>query len=241
MWERVKEIIGKDIDQFEYDIIGKARNNDLQAIFKLGRLYEQGLKIKRNDEKSVQLFQICSENGIVDSKIRLADKMFMGEGISKDIKKAKELLEDGIESKKIMAFMLLGDINVKEGNLSEAILNYSKAEEIFKMDKQNVDEYTMAIMYGDLARIYLSKNKNVYNPLKAIEYVDKALEGDVYCNAKEIGDLYYYGIGVNKDLKKAEFYYKRVADEEMCNECPSNCNNYCRDQLYRIWRPNPIK
>lgn len=171
---------------------------------------------------------------MIESKIRLADKIFTGRGISKDINKAKELLHEGIESKKIMAFMTLGDINVKEGNLSAAILNYSKAEEIFKIDKQNIDEYTMAIMYGDLARIYLNKNEKVYNPVKAIEYVDKALEGDVFCDAKEIGDLYYYGIGIDKDLKKAEFYYKRIADEEMCNECSSDCNDYCRDQLYRI-------
>lgn len=241
MWEKAKEIIGIDIDKFDNSIIQKAKNNNLEAIFELGRLYEQGLKIKKNDEKSVHLFQLCAENGIVESKIRLADKFFMGEGVSKDINKAKELLQEGIQSRRIMAYMLLGDINVKEGNLSKAILNYSTAEEIFKIDKQNVDEYIMAIMYGDLARIYISKNENVYNPLKAIEYVDKALKEDVYCGARAIGDLYYYGIGINKDLKKAEFYYKRIADEEMCNECSYDCQNYCREQLYRIWRPNPIK
>ncbi len=189
----------------------------------------------------MQLYKICAENGMIDGEIRLANKIFRGKGISKDINKAKELLQEGIESRKIRAFMTLGKINIKEGNVSEGVLNYLKAEEIFNTDNQDVDDYTMAIMYGEIARKYLSKNEDLYNPLKAIEYVDKALKGGVFCDAKAIGDLYYFGIGVDKDLEKAEFYYKIIADEEKCNECPSDCQNYCREQLYRIWRPNPIK
>lgn len=81
----------------------------------------------------------------------------------------------------------------------------------------------MVIMYGDLVWIYILKNENVYNFLKVIEYVDKVLKEDVYCGVRVIGDLYYYGIGINKDLKKVEFYYKRIVDEEMCNECLYDC------------------
>lgn len=203
-------------------------------------MYEQGIEIKVNDKKSVKLFELCAESGMVDSEIRLADKLYRGEGVKKDVVRAKRLLEDGINNNKIMAYRLLGNINADEGNLSGAISCYLKAEKIFKTDKQDVDEYVMAIIYESLADIFLCKDKNVYNPLKAIEYTDKALKEDVFCTAKDIGDLYYYGTEVNKDLKKAEFYYKRIADEEQCNQCRDDCNNYCRNQLYRIWIENKV-
>ncbi len=47
MWEKVKEIIGMDIEKFDNIIIKKAKNNDLEAIFKLARLYDEGLQIKK--------------------------------------------------------------------------------------------------------------------------------------------------------------------------------------------------
>lgn len=47
MWEKVKEIIGMDIESFDRNIIEKAKNNDLLSIFKLARLYDEGLKIKK--------------------------------------------------------------------------------------------------------------------------------------------------------------------------------------------------
>lgn len=40
MWEKVKEIIGIDIDKFDNSIIQKVKNNNLEVIFELGRLYE---------------------------------------------------------------------------------------------------------------------------------------------------------------------------------------------------------
>lgn len=234
MWSKAKDIISSDLGWFGEDLVRKAQEGSMDAIFKIARLYEQGLKIKQDDLKAVELFELCSEAGMVDAKIRLADNYFRGNSVKHDSEKAKRLLNDAIFKNRIMAYILLGDILNKEGKKLEAIKNYLEAEKIFLNDDQGISDYTMAIMYSGLSTLYLSEEENIRNPNLAVKYMDKALEEDVFCNAKIIGDLFFYGKGVEKDYERAKFYYRRIVDEETCNTCGCDCLDYCVDKLISI-------
>lgn len=235
MWNEVQKIAANDINNFQRDLIEKAMREDINAIYQIGRLYEQGLEIPMDDTKAFHIFEFCAREGMLDAQIRVADKLFRGQGIRKNIEKAKEILAETIKDNKILAFMLMGDILLMEHKKLDAVSYYLNAEKVFQTDNQNVSEYTMAIMYGKMSELFLDEEKEIHSPLKAIEYMDKALKEDVFCNAKSIGDVFYYGNGIEKNLKKAEFYYNRIVREEKCNGCMGKCNEYCRKQLYSIW------
>lgn len=235
MWNEVQKIVSNDINNFQKDLVGKAMEEDISAIYQIARLYEQGLEVSMNDFKAFRIFELCASKGMLDAQIRVSDKLFRGQGIGKNIERAKELLAEAIKNNKVMAFMLMGDILLLEHKKVDAISYYLNTEKIFQTDNQNVSEYTMAIMYGKMSELYLDEEEEMYSPLKAIQYIDKALKQNVFCNSKAIGDLFYYGNGVEKDLKKAEFYYERIAREGLCNDCSGRCNEYCKRQLYSIW------
>lgn len=230
MWDRARKIIGEDISKFDVEIIGKARLGDEKAIFRIGKLYSEGLKIKENQEKAVKLFEICAEKGNIFAKTRLADCYVYGRGVNKDNDKAKELLSDPIKENDISACMLLGDIYKEEKEYKKAIEMYEKADEIYQEDNDKMDEYTMAIMYGDMAKLYLSEDINIYNPELGIEYLDKALKEGVFCNAKLAGDYLFK----NKEYDRARYYYNIIANERMCDSCTSDCKDYCIQRLNSI-------
>lgn len=234
MWSKAKDIIGSDLDRFQEDLVRKAQDGSKDAIFKIARLYEQGLEIKQNDMKALKLFELCSEAGMIDAKIRLADNYFRGIGVTHDLEKAKDLLNSAILEKRIMAYILLGDILSKEGKKLEAINSYLEAEKIFIKDSQRISDYTMAIMYAGLSTLYLSEKEKIRNPELAIKYMDKALKEDVFCNAKAIGDMFFYGNGIEKDYERAKFYYRRIAEEDTCDTCECDCKDYCIDKLNSI-------
>ncbi len=231
MWNEVREIVASDINNFPEDLMEKAGEEDIHAIYQIARLYEQGLEVPMDDTKAFHLFELCASQGMLDAQIRVADKLFRGQGISKNSEKAKEILAEAIKNNKVMAWMLMGDILQLEHKKAEAIAYYLNAEKIFQTDNQNVSDYTMAIMYGKMSELYLDENKEIHNLLKSVQYLDKALKQDVFCNAKAIGDLFYYGNGIEKDLKKAEFYYERIAREDICDGCGGNCKKYCQKKI----------
>jgi len=238
MWNKVQKIMLNDINNFPQKLVKKAMEEDVNAIYQIARLYEQGSEVLMDEAKASRIFELCASKGMLDAQIRLADKLSLGQGIRRNIERAKELLVDAIKNNKVMAFMVMGDILLLEHEKVDAISYYLNAEKIFQTDKQDVSEYTMAIMYAQMAKLYLDEESEIYSPLKAIQYNDKALKQDVFCDSKAIGDLFYYGNGVEKDLKKAEFYYERIAREEICNDCITKCNEYCMKQLYSIWSFN---
>ncbi|WP_035762868.1 hypothetical protein, partial [Clostridium butyricum] len=90
--------------------------------------------------------------------VRLADCYFNGRGINKDNEKAKELLCEPIKERNISAYMLMGDIYSKELEYKKAVEMYEECNNIYKADKEKMDSYTMAIMYDQMAEIYLSDN-----------------------------------------------------------------------------------
>lgn len=234
MWNEAQKIVANDINNFPKDLVKKAMEDDINAIYQIARLYEQGLEVSMNDTKAFHIFELCRSKGMLDAQIRVADKLFRGQGIERNITRAKEVLAEAIKNNKVMALMLMGDILLLEHKKVDAISYYLNAEEIFQNDNQNVSEYTMAIMYGKMSEVYLDEKEEIYSPLKAIQYTDKALKQNVFCNSKAIGDLYFYGNGVERDLKKAEFYYERIAKEKLCKNCNARCNEYCKRQLYSI-------
>ncbi|MDU4853136.1 MAG: hypothetical protein E6X72_01905 [Clostridioides difficile] len=230
MWKEVDEIIGNDINKFDVKLVGQLRLGDKKAVFRAGKLYEEGLKIKENSEKAVKLFELCSNEGMSEAKVRLADCYFNGRGINKDNEKAKELLHEPIKEKDILAYMLMGDIYSKELEYKKAVEMYEECNNIYKADKEKMDSYTMAIMYDQMAEIYLSDNESARNPESGIKYLDEALKEGIFCNAKLAGDYMFKEKKYNKD----RYYYNIIANERMCDSCPSDCKDYCIQRLNSI-------
>ena len=230
MWNEIKNIIGNDIDKLYEKLVGQLRLGDMKSFFRVGKLYSEGLKIKENPEKAAKIFEICADNGIISAKVRLADCYVYGRSVKTDYKRATELLKEPLKENDISAYMLMGDIYNKNKEYDKAIEMYTECDNIYQKDKEQMDSYTMAIMYDQMAEIYLSDIKDVSNPELGIKYLDEALKEGLFCNAKLAGDYMFK----EKNYDKAEYYYNIIANESMCDSCPSDCKDYCIQKLNSI-------
>lgn len=66
------------------------------------------------------------------------------------------------------------------------------------------------------------------NPIKAVEYIERAADKNIYNAIYDLGALYYNGeAGVEKDYQKAEFYFKKLPEDNKFNKA-----NYFLGTIY---------
>lgn len=66
------------------------------------------------------------------------------------------------------------------------------------------------------------------NPIKAVEYIKRAADKNIYNAIYDLGALYYNGeAGVKQDYEKAEFYFKKLPEDNKFNKA-----NYFLGTIY---------
>ena len=70
-----------------------ANKGNAQAAYWLGRIYDEGLGVKRNARTAVSWYRKAAEGGLTDAKLQLGELYFKGTEELQDFKKARKWLE----------------------------------------------------------------------------------------------------------------------------------------------------
>lgn len=192
-----------------YEIAAEKGNNcRYAAIYELARMYRYGVGTEENFPLALDYYQRAASQGIVEAMVDLGEMYSNGEDVEKNYDIANYWYEKAAtEGEAGKAFGELG-IAYFFGRGSKAV-DYDKARECFeKALKEGEDEY----LYP-LGRIYYDEEQ--YD--KAMKYYLQAAANDnEYQDLAEddIGDMYRWGNGVKRDLRKATEWYKKGAEHD---------------------------
>ena len=176
-----------------------------------GELYEIGINFaysddKKEKEQAHKWFMWATEKGDVEVINNIALDYKFGLGVEKNIQKSICFYEKAAILDDVMAIKSMA---------------YIYASDEFKRDIPKAIEYfEKAILLGDVDAIiglaYLLASEN--NDSKAIELFLKAASlGNVKAMV-ELGQRYYWGMGLKKNYAKAIEWYQKALESENSNE-----------------------
>lgn len=184
----------------------KALNGNADAQFEIGKLFSEGKIIKQNFESAFfWLSKACKQNHAKAFQY-LGNCYLCGEGVPADAEKAME------------CYKRSGELGCGGGfyNLGFAYYNGmgSKVDcdkAVFYLDKAGKMGEPDGFTGAGIVCLHRGDGKN--DPIKAIEYFVQALsmnENDSKALFK-MGEMFAYGIVVEKDLNKARLYFHKSA------------------------------
>ena len=205
-----------------------AANGNSRAQYYVGRCYFRGWGVAKDETEAVRWYRMAAEQGESEAQFKLGDCYSLGWGVVKNKVEATKWFRKAAEQGDARAQYELGtaytfgaEYGVEE-NEEEAIKWYKKSAE------QNCA--SAACSLGDIYYRRGFYNQEAYTEAfkwykKAIELDrDEEEEGDVYYSlsslsygeaAYNLGEMYYYGRGVEEDEEEAHSWYEEYAD--LCN------------------------
>ncbi|MBR2147467.1 MAG: SEL1-like repeat protein [Muribaculaceae bacterium] len=211
-----------------------ADKGNSKAQYYTGKCYFNGWGVDKDKTEAVRWYRMAAEQGESEAQFRLGDCYSLGWGVvenkveaTKWFRKAAEQGDARAQCELGTAYHLGAEYGVEE-NEEEAIKWYKKSAE--------QDCAYAACCLGD---IYFSKGNSLEGSqayeayAQSIEWYKKAIEldrdeeeeGDVYYSlsslsygeaAYNLGEMYYYGRGVEEDEEEAHSWYEEYAD--LCND-----------------------
>lgn len=182
------------------------QKGDSHAQVQLGYRYDEGIGLKKDHEKAVELYLKAEKQNNATAQNNLGWAYHQGLGVKQDYTKAKEWYEKAIANKegskktRALAMNNLGDLYRDglgvETNSDKALELYLEAE---KIRPHSGTEFEIGLLYED---------KKDYK--KAAEWYQKsAIQGDSWAQ-NNLGNLYRRGKGVAQDYKKAMGLYQQA-------------------------------
>lgn len=189
------------------DLTGLAQKGDSHAQVQLGYRYDEGIGLKKDHEKAVELYLKAEKQNNAAAQNNLGWAYHQGLGVKQDYTKAKEWYEKAIANKSIdiitksMALNNLAELYT-EGLGVET--SFDKALEL-RLESENLRPHMETEF--EIGWLY-SRNENY---AKAIEWYQKsAAQGDSWAQ-NALASLYHKGRGVAQDYKKAMELYQQSA------------------------------
>jgi len=172
--------------------------NDAIAHYILGEMYQYGNKretsLKRDPRQAMKHFKKSSELGYREASYEIARKYETGDGVKESYNKAREYYLMAIKQGHIIAKYDLADLYIDyfPEKIPEAI---NLLEDIIQ-DGEYED-----LACSKLGKLYLRGNGVEKDFQKAKAWFEKGLKHNSSSCSMEISYLYFYGLGVDKDLK----------------------------------------
>lgn len=174
--------------------------NDAIAHYILGEMYSYGSKretnLKRDARKAMKHFKRSSELGYREASVEIARSYEVGDGVKESRNQAAKYYLIAIEQGHIVSKYKLADLYIDyfPEKISDAI---TLLKEII-----NDGEYE-DLACAALGKIYL-KGKNVDKDYqKAKAWFEKGVEYEHSSCYMDLSFMYFFGLGVGKDLNKA--------------------------------------
>ena len=215
----IEKTIGEDINKIDEKLLSKVKEINDCAINEIGELYDYGVEVEENFDKARVLYEMSISLGNKKALCNLGWLYYNGQGVDKDDNKAKKLFNDAINAGEASAFYGLGYLFKENGDFQPAI---EMLENLIKLhEEKDLKCKEVEWSYTLLGDIYIDEIKPM-NFKKGMLYYSKAIELGSSCAARSLGDIYYYGKGIEKDLDIAKKYYEQVIECENCLEIAKN-------------------
>ena len=176
----------------------EAGHNLAQVV--LADMLLSGIKTERNEYESFKWYLRSAESGMPRSQYQVATMYRDGIGTDVDPKMAKKWFNIFSRSTFVNYQVLMADIlkNREPNNESEHIRILMKAAE----------SYNANAMYW-LGTAY--RNLNPADMDSAIKWLKMAADKNVTLAHRDLGNIYFGGVGVEKDMQKAFDYYSMAS------------------------------
>lgn len=174
--------------------------NDAIAHFILGQIYTYGNKRETNlasdVRKAMKHFKLSSEMGYAEASYEVANNYELGSGVKTSYNMAKKYYQKAIEQGHIVSKYYLADLYIEHfpKNIVDAIC---LLEEVIA---QKEYEGHACLKLG---RIYLRGKTGETDYVKARQWFEKGQEYQSKNCCMDLAYIYFYGLGVSKDLHKA--------------------------------------
>lgn len=183
-----------------------------EALVQSGNIYYTGDAGEQNDDLALKYYKMAAKNRYIKALIHCG-KMYYDRG---EFNKAKKYFNYAANNRENFMFVnrinsvareYMGRICEKQGNLAEAYLWYDLAAEDYNNQKMKL-KMANAYFYGDEVIKDISKALNLY------EEASKYPSHKYFFEAQtKLGWIYELGEFVDKDLAKADEYWKELPPE----------------------------
>lgn len=177
---------------------------DMYAREKLATIYFDGIEVKKNVEKGIELYKSSASQGNRDALYRLGILYYNGDkSVGEDKQQAVTYLKKAAKLGHIEAHVLYADC-LRKGEGVQAV-NDKKALKHARIAAENDNVVGMAY-YGSM--LYHGKGCNVdYETAKP--FINKAADAEVPEALDVLGLMYYNGHGYKEDFKKAATLFEK--------------------------------
>lgn len=189
---------GKYQEAYDYFI----KTNDSLSNYYLGYMFENGIFVVKNYEKSIEHYLKGKEE--IQSLLNLGYIYEQGLGVSVDLEKSIQFYQEAAEKDCPQALNSLGFIYKRMKKMEEAIKCYEKS----------VDLGNLTAMYN-LGKLYQFNLKDIKKGMKYYEIGAK--NKDIEC-LYALGNIYYEGKDVKQDLIKAIEIFKEAREDPGANQ-----------------------
>jgi TPR repeat protein len=176
-----------------------AKSGEPNSLYNLSIVYERGVFVDKDVEKSFDLCQQAAIKGQIPAQAHMGTKYLLGIGVEKNLDKAIEWYQQAAEKGDMAALASLGNIYVSE----EGGNDYVKAHDYWSTAASLGDVnsvFNLAILFHRGAGEYKVDIK------RAIDlYTAAATAGSLEAMANLVG-IYSIGDGVPVDLREAYFW-----------------------------------
>ena len=184
----------KSIFKAYYWLELSAENGFEDAYYILGQSYLEGRSLEKDYNKAFFYLSKGAEKDDIDCLEALGDMYYNGIYIEEDREKAFSYYDRSIEGGNIKIYYKLGKIYEEEDNVEMSLLNYLKGHNNGDLKATQ----KLGIMYYNGEGVQKDEEK-------ALQYMEKAIEGDDPHSLYVIGVVY-----LNKDREKGLNYLKRA-------------------------------
>lgn len=188
-----------------------AENEITDVWFDLGRMYEDGLGVRKNYRKAKECFEKAVENGCVSGYVFLGKLYLFGEGVKRDEKKCYEYFLRAAEGGDVFAAYRVGCCYLNGTGVEKDI---NLAEEWLCSAADDGEYFDACTKLSDL---YLDKKSSKYNPKLALYYAKRALELDPIEGEAFLSMFYAVGNAVEKNTEKFLEMVTRAIDNGSVN------------------------
>lgn len=184
------------------EAIRLANQDDIEANYRLGNYYSNGLKVRKNLKEAFKYFLIAAKKGHILANLSVAKAYINGKGIDKDIEKSINFLLIAVNANNMEAQYFLAEIAHMEYLTKDQCNGLSHQEFAFSLIKKSADQgYIPA--FCSLGTYY----SLTYQFDKAFHNFQIAAEKNHAYAQRQLGNCYVDGIGCKRNLDLAKYWY----------------------------------
>ena len=178
------------------------------AQYDLGRMFNMGFGVTKDNAKAVEWFQKAANQGHADAQNYMGYMYDEGFGVTEDDAKAVEWYQKAANQGHASAQNNLGGMYENGRGVTK---DYAKAVEWYRKAANQGDEFAQY----NLGKMYDIGYGVPKDYAMAVEWYQKAANQGIEFAQNRLGYMYEKGYGVPKDYAKAVEWYQKAADNDL--------------------------